>query len=291
MAFLRLAVRGDDERAVGRGFSGAVVETSLASYPGTFFTSAPGNAQAVARYWPTTIAAGDVTPRIECEGEPVAGSLRTSAPGAPTRPPAVAPESAPESAPGRPTAVPHNRNHHRRDLVTVPLWVLIGGRSGDKGGDANVGLWADTESVADWLCDSFGVDEFKEALPEAAPFEVSRYPLPNLRAVNFVVHGILGWGVASNLRLDTQAKGMAERLRSHPVRGALASRGQRPAGAASGLDTDLTKGCQLPTRRDGQRATATGVNSQRRCLIPLIKVERNRSGSPQAAMSGRRSNS
>jgi hypothetical protein len=97
------------------------------------------------------------------------------------------------------------------------LWVLIGGRSGDKGGDANIGLWADTESVADWLCDSVGVDEFKEALPEAAPFAVSRYPLPNLRAVNFVVHGILGWGVASNLRLDTQAKGMAERLRSHPV--------------------------------------------------------------------------
>ena len=84
MAFLRLAVRGDDERAVGRGFSGAVVETSLSSYPGTFFTSAPGNAQAVARYWPTTIAAGEVTPRIECEGQPVAAS-RADVP-APARP-------------------------------------------------------------------------------------------------------------------------------------------------------------------------------------------------------------
>jgi hypothetical protein len=103
-------------------------------------------------------------------------------------------------------------------MITVPLWVLIGGRSGDKGGDANVGLWADTEPVARWLCDSFDVAQFKEALPESAPFEVSRHPLPNLRAVNFVVRGILGWGVASNLRLDTQAKGMAERLRSHAVR-------------------------------------------------------------------------
>ena len=100
----------------------------------------------------------------------------------------------------------------------MPLWVLVGGRSGDKGGDANVGLWADTEPVARWLCDSFDVEQFKEALPESAPFQVRRYPLPNLRAVNFVVHGILGWGVASNLRLDTQAKGMAERLRSHAVR-------------------------------------------------------------------------
>jgi hypothetical protein len=212
MAFLRLAVRGDDAGAVGRGFSGAVVETSLASYPGTFFTSAPGNAQAVARYWPTTIAAGDVTPRIECEGEPVAASRRASGAGAP----APRPDAAPESGPGR-VAAPAAATPKAADLVTVPLWVLIGGRSGDKGGDANVGLWADTESVADWLRDSFGVAQFKEALPESAPFEVSRYPLDNLRAVNFVVHGILGWGVASNLRLDTQAKGMAERLRSHAV--------------------------------------------------------------------------
>jgi hypothetical protein len=103
------------------------------------------------------------------------------------------------------------------DRVTVPLWVLIGGRSGDKGGDANVGLWADSDAVARWLCETFDVERFKEALPEAGPFEVSRFPLPNLKAVNFVVHRILGWGVASNLRLDTQAKGMAERLRSSDI--------------------------------------------------------------------------
>ena len=80
----------------------------------------------------------------------------------------------------------------------------------------NIGLWADSDLVAQWLLDSFGVAQFREILPEAAAFEVSRYPLPNLRAVNFVVHGILGWGVASNLRLDTQAKGLAELLRSRP---------------------------------------------------------------------------
>jgi hypothetical protein len=210
MAFLRLAVRGDDAHAVGRGFSGAVVETSLSSYPGIFFTSAPGNAQAVARYWPTTIAAGEVTLRIECEGQLVAAS-------GPTRRPAPQPPD--RALPATPTPTqPAQRGAAAKDLITVPLWVLIGGRSGDKGGDANVGLWADTEPVARWLCDSFDVGQFKEALPEAAPFEVTRYALANLRAVNFVVRGILGWGVASNLRLDTQAKGMAERLRSHAVR-------------------------------------------------------------------------
>ena len=66
MAYLRLAVRGDDEHPVGRAFSGAVVETSLSSYPGTFFTSAPSGAQGVARYWPTTVAAdvGDASHRV-----------------------------------------------------------------------------------------------------------------------------------------------------------------------------------------------------------------------------------
>ncbi len=223
MAFLRLAVRGDDAEAVGRGFSGAVVETSLASYPGTFFTSAPGSAQAVARYWPTTIPVDAVTPRIECEGEPVTphcgrgrlASLRDPVAAAPPTPPPTRPRRRPRPTSSAPP--PAHPEGPTDDLVTVPLWVLVGGRSGDKGGDANVGLWADSEPVARWLRDSFDVAQFKAALPESAPFEVSRYPLSNLRAVNFVVHGILGWGVASNLRLDTQAKGMAERLRSHAV--------------------------------------------------------------------------
>jgi hypothetical protein len=215
---LRLAVRGSDEHAVGRAFSGAVVETSLASYPGTFFTTAPSRAQAVARYWPTTIATDEVTARVECDGVPIANSPRAVHPAHPDEPdPARTAASALTATSAPPPKSPDGRRHGAGELVTVPLWVLVGGRSGDKGGDANVGLWADAEEVAQWLCESFGVEQFKEALPEAAPFEVSRYPLPNLRAVNFVVHGILGWGVASNLRLDAQAKGLAERLRSHAV--------------------------------------------------------------------------
>ena len=103
------------------------------------------------------------------------------------------------------------------DLVRVPLWVLVGARSGDKGGDANVGVWADEEAVAAWLGQHLSTEVFKALLPEVEPYAVSRYPLPNLWAVNFVVHGILGWGVASNLRLDTQAKGLGELLRSRLV--------------------------------------------------------------------------
>jgi acyclic terpene utilization AtuA family protein len=204
MAFLRLAVRGDDEAAVGRAFSGAVVETSLASYPGTFFTSAPSNAQAVARYWPTTIPADVITPHIVCAGEHVASTPRPA-------------DHAPASTSGPAPLASRPRPAVADQRMDVPLWVLVGGRSGDKGGDANIGLWADHEEVAQWLVHQFDVAALKLTLPEVHEFVVERHPLPNLGAVNFVVHGILGWGVASNLRLDTQAKGLAELLRSRVV--------------------------------------------------------------------------
>jgi len=207
MAYLRLAVRGDDEQVVGRAFSGAVVETSLSSYPGTFFTSAPSGAQGVARYWPTTVAAAAVEPRIECDGD----AVPATPPGTvdPARETGRAPAGGTE--PGTGPAPPGE------GLERVPLWVLVGARSGDKGGDANVGVWADEEAVSAWLEQHLSTEVFKVLLPEVEPYAVSRYPLPNLWAVNFVVHGILGWGVASNLRLDTQAKGLGELLRSRLI--------------------------------------------------------------------------
>ena len=221
-AYLRLAVRGDDERAVGRAFSGAVVETSLSSYPGTFFTSAPSGAQGVARYWPTTVAVAAVTPHVECDGR-------------------VVPVTPPPAARGGVDAFlgekgePGRHVRPRGKTVRVPLWVLVGARSGDKGGDANVGVWADDDALAAWLQRDLSTDAFKVLLPEIASFAVSRYPLPNLRAVNFVVHGLLGWGVASNLRLDTQAKSLGELLRSRQVEvpSALVASGPAAARLAS----------------------------------------------------------
>jgi hypothetical protein len=208
MAYLRLAVRGDDEQAVGRAFSGAVVETSLSSYPGTFFTSAPSGAQGVARYWPTTVAASAVRPHVECEGtvvEPTSSPSRSGVAGEPPLP--LASDTDPDAETSANTG----------DFTQVPLGVLLGARSGDKGGDANVGVWADEDDVAKWLQSEFTTEALRTLLPELAAFEVDRYPLPNLRAVNFVVRGILGWGVASNLRLDTQAKGLGELLRARAI--------------------------------------------------------------------------
>ncbi len=217
VAYLRLAVRGDDEALVGRSFSAAAVETALASYPGEFYTGAPTPAQAVARYWPTTVAASAIRPVVDLDGRPItvdeawlvrrtAPADASSGPGVTGVPAATVPVAPPGASAGREPVT-----------VDVPLGVLVGARSGDKGGNANVGLWAESDDVFMWLHDAVDVDRFRALLPEIGDCPVDRYVLANLRAVNFVVHGILGWGVASNLRLDGQAKALGELIRARPV--------------------------------------------------------------------------
>jgi hypothetical protein len=99
----------------------------------------------------------------------------------------------------------------------VPLGTLIGARSGDKGGNANVGFWARNDDAAQWLLGWLDEKAFRALLPEADGLAVDVHPLPNLRAVNVVVHGLLGEGVASSTRFDPQAKGLGEYLRSRLV--------------------------------------------------------------------------
>jgi hypothetical protein len=94
---------------------------------------------------------------------------------------------------------------------------VVGARSGDKGGNANVGLWARHDAAFAWLRDELTVSRFRDLLPEAATLTVDRYELANLRALNFVVHGLLGEGVASSTRPDAQAKSLGEYLRSRLV--------------------------------------------------------------------------
>jgi hypothetical protein len=96
----------------------------------------------------------------------------------------------------------------------APLGAVAGARSGDKGGDANVGVWARTEDGWRWLAHTLTVARFKELLPETAHLPVERFVLPNLLAVNFVVAGLLGEGVAAQARFDPQAKAVAEWLRA-----------------------------------------------------------------------------
>jgi hypothetical protein len=99
----------------------------------------------------------------------------------------------------------------------APLGTVVGARSGDKGGDANLGVWARTDQVHAWLRSFLTTPRLKQLLPECAALDVERFELPNLWALNFVIHGLLGEGVAASTRFDPQAKALGEWLRSRVV--------------------------------------------------------------------------
>ena len=95
-----------------------------------------------------------------------------------------------------------------------PLGTVVAARSGDKGGNANVGVWTDTPERWDWLRSHLDVQRFRRLIPEAGELPVRRYEFDNLKALNFVIVGYLGQGVASCTKTDPQAKGLGEYLRS-----------------------------------------------------------------------------
>ncbi|WP_240507309.1 YggN family protein, partial [Streptomyces kanamyceticus] len=84
----------------------------------------------------------------------------------------------------------------------------------DKGGDANLGVWVRGDDAWRWLAHELTVDRLRQLLPETRDLVITRHELPNLRALNFVVEGLLGEGVAAQARFDPQAKGLGEWLRA-----------------------------------------------------------------------------
>jgi hypothetical protein len=94
---------------------------------------------------------------------------------------------------------------------------VVGARSGDKGGNANVGLWVRTPEAYAWMVALLSPERLAELYPEARRHRVERFELPNLLAVNLVFHGLLEEGVAASTRQDAQAKGLGEYLRARVV--------------------------------------------------------------------------
>ncbi|MFI7101076.1 acyclic terpene utilization AtuA family protein [Streptomyces sp. NPDC050161] len=198
-ALLRLVVRDTDPEAVGRAVSGAAVELALGSYPGFHVTAPPGKGAPYGVFEAVAVDAGEVTHtavlpdgrRVTIQPAPQSRELARLADPAPPEPPDA--------------ALPTRR---------APLGLVAGARSGDKGGSANVGVWARTEEAWRWLAHALTVETFRELLPETAGLPVDRHVLPGLRALNFVVEGLLGDGVAAQARFDPQAKAVGEWLRS-----------------------------------------------------------------------------
>ncbi len=195
---LHVSVKSHDERLVGRAFSSAVVELALANYPGFFTTSAPGEAQAYGVYWPALVANDEVT-QVVVHAD---GSRTTIA--SPQVTDNVA-DLVRFDLPTAPPAGPH---------LGEPLGQYFAARSGDKGGNANVGIFARDAAGYAWLFQHLTTAAVRELVPEASGLEVRRFELPNLHALNFVIVGYLGEGVASSTAFDAQAKGLGEYLRS-----------------------------------------------------------------------------
>ena len=200
-ALLTCTVRDPDPNIVGRRFSSAAIELALDSYPG-FHTTAPPSDGAVygvftAGYVPATevehIAVHPDGTRVVIP--PATETLDLAEVDEPVLPDALG-------------AGPTQR---------LPLGTIAGARSGDKGGGANIGVWVRTDAQWQWLANTLTVDLVRKLLPEAKDLPISRHLFPAIRAVNFVIDGILGKGVAYQARFDPQAKGLGEWLRSRHV--------------------------------------------------------------------------
>lgn len=205
IARMQVTVKSMDAETVGRrGFSGPLVELALSSYPGFTMTEPPSDGDPYGIYWPALVPKSEVTETVALPG----GDARTI-----------------EQTPGdtdladRGPVTPATPARDDGDAPTrrVPLGTVAGARSGDKGGNANIGVWAADEEAWPWLAGFLTTDRLRELVPEAADLRIDRVPLPNLRAVNFVVHGLLDEGVAAATRPDPQAKGLGEFLRARHV--------------------------------------------------------------------------
>ncbi len=213
-ARLTVVARDPDERKVGRAFTGVGVEIALGSYPGCFPTAPPGAGSPYGVYVPGYVpqSAPDhhvVLPdgsRVDIPPPEVTLSLEPLTDG-----------DGGGDGGGIGEAGAHGSDLDLSQTVRAPLGLVAGARSGDKGGNANIGVWVRDPAAWPWLETTLTVERLRELLPEVAALAITRTTLPALRSVNFVVEQILGLGVAYNARFDPQAKGLAEWLRSRHV--------------------------------------------------------------------------
>ncbi len=202
-AVWRLSVFDNDEKRLGRTLSDAMNELALATIPGMFSPASAARPRAFGVYRPATVSASAVPQYVTfLDGE------RT----------VVDPVQAPDGArPAVPSPAPHAGGRDWGTTSPSPLGLVVGTRSGDKGGNANLGVFARSAEAFEWLDGFLSTERLRELLPEAAPLPVDRHRLPNIWSLNFVIHGLLGEGVAASDRQDPQAKSLGEWLRARVV--------------------------------------------------------------------------
>ncbi|WP_110207384.1 acyclic terpene utilization AtuA family protein [Nocardioides daejeonensis] len=208
---LRCTVLDPDAKPVGKPFTAAAVELALASYPGFTMTGPPPAPTPYGVYQPHYVPRSAVTHTVHHAD----GRSET-----------IADPSVLTTITVETPAVPVAPAEQGFQVRRIPLGTFVHARSGDKGGDANLGLWVARDQVVDaelwqarvrWLTDLITSAKMRELVPEAVDLDVEVYPLPNLGGVNVLIRGLLGRGVASSTRFDPQAKGLGEWVRSRMV--------------------------------------------------------------------------
>lgn len=202
MATLSISVKSRNPDLVGRLFSAKIIELSLANYPGFFSAGTGKKPGPVISYWPALIDSKHIKEYVHVDGKTL--------------------EIEPTSQ------LQFEENYYQKQPVTIELAPqgemdeisfgrLFGARSGDKGGCANIGVWAKTDLAFSFLYNFLSVEKIKELMPDLNKFSIDRYELPNINSLNFYIHGILEDGVSSNNRMDGQAKSLGEYLRSKTI--------------------------------------------------------------------------
>ncbi|MFE6511572.1 acyclic terpene utilization AtuA family protein [Nocardioides sp. NPDC057767] len=206
---LRLNARAADADAVGRALTAPAIELALASYPGFHVTAPPGRPSPFGIYKAAYVRRDRASETVHL---PDGSTYEVPSPLAYVETSRATTEvtTRPTGATPRPTGATSRR----------ALGELVYARSGDKGGDANLGLWVPQgrpEAAVEWLLDTVTPEWVRALLPETEELAIDITPLPHLRGVNIVIHDLLGEGVAASTRFDPQAKGLGEWARSRFV--------------------------------------------------------------------------
>ena len=199
MASLRINVTSKDPNKVGRIFTAKVIELGLANYPGFYSKSAPGSGTPFIIYWPALINSKHVKETLHINEKVVSIT--------PTNQLGLDNVSCQVEQPKITQLV-------SEDYKEIHFGRIYGTRSGDKGGCANLGVWAKTDKAYEFLYHFLTVDRLKQLLPDMAQFPIDRHEFANIKSLNFYVHGILQDGVSSSTRMDAQAKSLGEYLRA-----------------------------------------------------------------------------
>lgn len=203
MASLLLSVKSKDQNLVGRLFSAKIIELALANIPGFFAQGGVKSSGPVIVYWPALVDSKYIKEKVHINGDEIE----------------IVPTSQLEFEEiyyqKEPIKIENVEIENEKDIYFGDLY---GTRSGDKGGCANLGIWAKNSHSFAFLYNFLTVNKLKELLPDLKEFKIERYELSNIYSLNFYIHDILQDGVSSNDRKDAQAKSLGEYLRAKKIK-------------------------------------------------------------------------